>query len=539
MDTKKFIKLIQASEEKLINEVLRYAIERDYAKYTSTLKEAWRMSIQGLSNSLVKVLEKNDKVPEMNPDIDFSKSEIAEFGIVEANLHRSRGITLSMFLSFMKYYQQAYQDVLSDSDFSVAEKEFFSRYLKRYFDFVEIGFIVVWSDLSEEKKLEELQSKNREIENEKNEYLTVFESMYDPVILFHNGNTIQNFNNKAAEIFLNIHESGKKYYSRVKTGEELKEIIEQIKDELNENKDEKIFEKEISTLTGNRNFVVKLKKLMDVSEKYMGTIAIFSDITERIKLLEEKAKMEQSLLQHQRLQSIGTLASGVAHEINNPVNGIMNYSQLIKDEGGIPAAVKEYADEILAESNRVAFIVKDLLDFARGNSFGTEKADICEIIKHTTSLIETVLKQDSIRLICDKPASLPKIECNVQQIKQVIMNLLNNARDALNAKYEDYDENKVIQASCSSEEINNKTWIRLQIKDKGIGIKEEIIDQIYDPFFTTKSRAEGTGLGLSICYKIIEKHKGTISVESKENEFTRFTILLPCEKSDETKKNAI
>ncbi len=528
MKTTKFINFIQKSEEMLIEKILHYAIKNDYAKYTSTLKEAWRMSIQGLSTSLIKVLERTDEIPEMTPDIDFSKSEIAEFGIVEAGLHRSRGITLSMFLSFMKYYHQAYQDVLDDSDFSQEERIYWAQFLKRYFDFVELGFIVVWSNLSEEKKLEELQEKNRQIENEKNQYLTVFESIYDPVVLFDKDNNVENFNSKAAETFLGIHEQGIKYYGRVKTGHELKSIVDQIEYELVINKKETIFEKELLTADGSRNFVIKLRRLMDISEKYLGTVVIFNDVTERLSLLEEKTQIEQTMQQNQRLQSIGTLASGVAHEINNPINGIINYGQLIKDEEKLSDEVKNYADEIISESNRVAMIVKDLLDFARGNARGKEKVDICELIKHTTSLIETVLKQDNIRLICEKSSDLPKVLCNEQQIKQVIMNLINNARDALNTKHRGNNERKIIRANCQLEKNENQRYIRLEIEDNGIGIQKENIKQVFDPFFTTKNRAEGTGLGLSICYKIIKEHQGKITVESKANEFTRFVILLPC-----------
>jgi len=187
----KFIDLISDSEEILMEKILNYAKKQGYVKYTSTLKEAWRMSISGLSKALLKVARKNEEIPEMRPEDDFTQDEIAEFGIVEAHKHRSRGITLGMFLALMKYYQQAYVDLVEESDFSPEEKRHFCQYLKRYFDHVELGFIIEWSGLSEKQKIEELQDANREMTNEKNKYLTVFESIYDPVILLDKENKVQ------------------------------------------------------------------------------------------------------------------------------------------------------------------------------------------------------------------------------------------------------------------------------------------------------------------------------------------------------------
>ena len=113
----------------------------------------------------------------------------------------------------MKYYQQAYIDLINESDFLTAEKQYFTQYIKRYFDYVELGFILEWNGLSEEKKLQDLQETNRRMTNEKNKYLTIFESNYDPIILMDKDNNIENINSQAAEIFANVTKSGMKYYS--------------------------------------------------------------------------------------------------------------------------------------------------------------------------------------------------------------------------------------------------------------------------------------------------------------------------------------
>ena len=297
MKMEKLKRIILESEEILIEKALKYGKERNYTKYTSTLKEAWRMSIAGLSAALIKIIEKTDAIPEMGPDDDFTKSEVAEFGIIEAKKHRSRGVTLGMFLGFMKYYQQAYADLIYESDFSPEEKKYFSLYIKRYFDQVELGFAIVWSGLSEKQKAEELQESNREMTNEKNKYLTIFESIYDPIILVDKENNIENINYKAAEVFFDVVVSGMKYYRNINTDKELVWLKEELIKFTDSNKDEISQVKKIETKMGQKTFLIKFKKMLDISEKYKGTVIIFNDIIERIKL-DELLKKQQKKLEY-------------------------------------------------------------------------------------------------------------------------------------------------------------------------------------------------------------------------------------------------
>jgi len=297
LEMKKLQTLILDSEEILIERILNYAKEHNYVKYTSTLKEAWRMSISGLSKALVRAIEISDAIPEMGPDEDFTKSEVAEFGIREAQKHRSRGITLGMFLGFVKYYHQGYVDLINESNFSPKEKKYFSQYIKRYFDYIELGFTIEWAGLSEKLKLKELQEANRELANEKNKYLTVFESSYDPIILVDKDNKVENINYKAAEVFLDIVISGIKYYGNVNTDNELAWLNEEFIKFIDLKRNEVVLRKTISTKTGQKIFLIKFKKMLDISEKYSGTVIIFNDITERIKIEQELKD------QHEQLES--------------------------------------------------------------------------------------------------------------------------------------------------------------------------------------------------------------------------------------------
>jgi signal transduction histidine kinase len=237
--------------------------------------------------------------------------------------------------------------------------------------------------------------------------------------------------------------------------------------------------------------------------------------------------LEAQLRDQQKLHAVGTLAGGVAHEINNPINGIMNYSQLILDRIGPENDLAEYAREIIHESERISTIVRNLLQFSRMEKQSFSLASVEDIIRETLSLIKTIIRHDQIDLTVSVSADLPRIRCRTQQIQQVLMNLLTNARDALNHKYPGYHEDKKMRIQCSTQDRQGKPWLRITVEDQGDGIPPDIRDQIYVPFFTTKNRSEGTGLGLSISFGIIRDHQGELSFETEPGSFTRFHIDLP------------
>jgi len=297
MNTEQLKILISTSDDILMDKILHYAKEHNYARYTSTLKEAWRLSISGLSAALMKVLDMNNEIPAIVPDIDFMTCDISEFGILEARKHRSRGITLSMFLSFMKYYYQAYIDVINESHLSLQEIKESCEYIKKYFDYVELGFTVEWVGLTETKALEDLQEANRLITNEKNMFLTIFESIYDPIIVLDKLNRIENMNSRAAEVFFDVNIPGKNYYSSLEKDSIWNWLEPDVIDLTNSIIDEISREQTVSTKMGMRTFAIKFKKMLDVSEKFKGTVIIFNDITERIRieneLTNQKVKLEE------------------------------------------------------------------------------------------------------------------------------------------------------------------------------------------------------------------------------------------------------
>ncbi len=246
-----------------------------------------------------------------------------------------------------------------------------------------------------------------------------------------------------------------------------------------------------------------------------------------VRNVTHKREEEAQQRHQQKLEAIGTLASGVAHEINNPINIILNFAELIQDYSKPEDRVFEYASDIVRESRRIADIVYNLLSFSRQESEAHSPALIGDIIQSTLALTRKVLSKDQIDLVVHIDENLPKINCRSQQIMQVFMNLLNNARDTLNQKYPSHHDDKRIEICSKLFSDEQNKWIRTTIEDHGMGIDIEMQERIFTPFYTTKQPGKGTGLGLSVSHGIIADHFGRMSIESKPGTYTRFHIDLP------------
>jgi len=246
------------------------------------------------------------------------------------------------------------------------------------------------------------------------------------------------------------------------------------------------------------------------------------------KIISEQNKLFLKQLENeQRLESIGVLSSSVAHEINNPINGIMNYIDLIKEV--LPNDIDEYsyADEITAETNRIASLVRNILQFSRKSTDTFSIARVQDILNRTANLVNTILYKDNIRLIINCPDNIPEIKCHSNKIQQVLLNLILNSRDTLNEKYgTDHPDKKIITGVEEYTHKNSKGLL-FTIEDFGMGMSDDIKDQVFQSFFTTKSQDSGTGLGLFITKHIIDEHKGDIWFETYEERGTKFFFFIP------------
>ncbi|HEX9206451.1 MAG TPA: PAS domain-containing protein, partial [Candidatus Deferrimicrobiaceae bacterium] len=220
--------LIAEREAWLMRRVLDYARERGYTKYTSTLEEAWRASIAGLSAPLMGLLGENASPMELSPDEDFASDPLSAFGVLEARRHRERGIPLPMFLGLMKYYRQSYDDLVREAGFPREEEQAYRLAVSRFFDRVEVAFCSEWARTSGEARVAELSAVNRAMTNEKNKYLTLFESLPSPAVLLDREGRIDNANHAAAEILGGDATPGVRYYAAERKVEPLPFFPEEV-----------------------------------------------------------------------------------------------------------------------------------------------------------------------------------------------------------------------------------------------------------------------------------------------------------------------
>jgi len=262
--------------------------------------------------------------------------------------------------------------------------------------------------------------------------------------------------------------------------------------------------------------------IFDDEGTFDGLLCVAQDIT-----------IQSETLRAGHLASIGELAAGVAHEINNPVNGIINFAQIIIDEvekGEMPS--KDIPAMIIKEGDRVATIVSSLLSFARESENVMGPVNVHAVLHDVLTLTKAQLTKDSIGLTLDIPDDLVDIYCNFQQVEQVFLNFINNSRYALNKKSPGSSPDKILSISAREKIVDDKHMVEIVFHDRGIGIPANIIDKVLNPFFSTKPSGSGTGLGLAISHGIITTHGGKLFIESSEGEYTKVTTLFQAAPDD-------
>lgn len=273
--------------------------------------------------------------------------------------------------------------------------------------------------------------------------------------------------------------------------------------------------------------------LMHDRTYYDQSYASFMDAEGDVKVLvllrdiTDEKLLQAETLRSVQLASVGQLAAGVAHEINNPVNGIINYAQIIQDEAVENEVLEDFSEKIIREGERVANIVSNLLSFARQKEDKFEEIEIAAVIQDAVDLIRYQLSKNCIQLEIDTAGDLPTIWGHHQQLQQVFLNLFNNARFALNQRFPGKDPLKKIIIEGKTTELDGREYVRIIFQDMGVGIPAEKMEKIFEPFFSSKAQGEGTGLGLSISKEIVSKHEGNLHAESHVGEYTRIIVELP------------
>lgn len=223
-------------------------------------------------------------------------------------------------------------------------------------------------------------------------------------------------------------------------------------------------------------------------------------------------------MESERLALIGQIAANVAHELNNPLQGIVTYSHLMLEKVSGENSSVDSLNKIVIQANRCRDIIRGLLDFSRQRKPDKTVCDINSVIDQCVSLVENQAQFHNIQITKQFSDDLPKVSCDPSQMQQVFINMIINAAEAMDEAGE---------LNLGTRFKQEEDLFEIEISDTGQGIPEENIDKLFDPFFTTKDVGQGTGLGLAISYGIIKEHKGSISVESEINKGTTFRITLP------------
>jgi signal transduction histidine kinase len=237
--------------------------------------------------------------------------------------------------------------------------------------------------------------------------------------------------------------------------------------------------------------------------------------------------MEAQLQHAQRMEAIGTLAAGVAHEINNPISGIMGYAEILKERYQEQSRNEDIPSKIIKESDRIAKIVTNLLSFAKDWQEESGSARIEDILSNTLGMIKGRMAKDSIKFSVDVSHNLPDIKARSHEIQQVFLNILSNAHYSLNQRFPGSNENKFLGIQGKTIKLEDRNYVRTTFHDRGTGIPKKILNKVCDPFFSTKPPGNGTGLGLSISHNIIQNHGGKLLFESEEGEYTKVMVDLP------------
>jgi PAS domain S-box-containing protein len=259
--------------------------------------------------------------------------------------------------------------------------------------------------------------------------------------------------------------------------------------------------------------------IYDSSGKEIATVGSFVDLKERLEMERALRRTQEQLLQSEKLAAMGRLTSQIAHELNNPLYGIMNTLELLKTEISPESKRRKVLEMALSETVRLSDLLRKMLSFSKPDQEEKQAVDLNTVLDEILLLHEKQLQENDIKIKTSFEETLPQINASKDQLRQVFLNLVANARDAM----------------PSGGTLNVKTYtdrenVKIDISDTGVGIKEEHIKKIFDSFFTTKDTIKGVGLGLSVCYGFIKDHGGDIEVKSKVNEGTTFSIIFPVQK---------
>lgn len=511
-----FCNTLKENEIWLMERILSYAKAQGYTKYTSTLIEAWRVSIAGLSDAITDAYELyEDKLPEFLPEERFEDDPVTQFGITEARLHRKRGTNLSMFLGLFKYYRYTFQDFVQTLDLSPKDRMFHHSFVERCLDRVEIAFCTQWSNLEGDKVIAELQSSNRQMTNEKNKYLTVFESIETPAFLVDEHGLIDNLNISAASLIGLQRSEGSTYYAVDKSQtvhrRHLSTLLPWLKEALDRFLlgNEPFFRLELEETTGhsNRIYAIIFSRMKDVSGKFPGGIILLDDVTEHKKLELLREDVERI----------------TRHDLKVPLSGVLAVFNCLLEDENIDQDQKHLLSMGRDSGYSMLGMINQSLDLFKMEmgtyQFEPKPVDLSAVLRRLFESSTSYTKGRGVSLSIEinevdlnDLRSGPFLLAEEMLLHIALGNLLQNALEASptggNVKIAVY-----LNETC-----------HISISNQG-GVPKQIRDSFFEKY-ATMGKKSGTGLGTYSAKLIIETMGGTISMSS-DGRRTEVSVRMP------------
>jgi len=360
-----------------------------------------------------------------------------------------------------------------------------------------------------EEKVDELVEIRKEVDFERNKLKSIIECMQEGVVFVDSTNQTTLFNKAAQQI--QKEQSDLNLQTDVQFGSA--ELLKQISDdfaegsETIERKDQQI---------GEKFYENTYAAVRDDEDNSLGTVLVARDVTDR-------KRMEQQLIFSEKMAAIGEVAAGVAHEINNPLDGLLNCILRIKRNPNNVVQTKEYLDLMEEAIRRIEATIGKLLDFSRTHELKLTTINLNEVVNETIGLIEYGAAEKGVKIEKNYQKHISQIHGDKHLLEQVILNLSLNAITAMpNGGELKYETDEIIL-----DPLLGQPSVYVKVIDTGIGISKAVQDRIFDPFYTTQIKEKGTGLGLSVSDRIVRQHQGVIEVESEEGYGSTFTVKLP------------